>query len=162
MHSVAHHLQKVAMGGEISEPDTFARSAYNRYYYAVFLLVREMLKDLDSNWSKVAHKSYPEILKGQISKSYKSAMKRALKNGDNALVPHLDTASRSALALASLMEKANGVRVVADYEPSELVNFDSSQRFSLKGIEITEAHSWINQVNVWIDDIKRAWVQINV
>jgi hypothetical protein len=162
MHNVAHHLQIIAVEKQEADRDIFARSAYNRYYYGVFLCVRQFLNDIDPKWSKLPHKDYPELLRGTISSTYKKARTKANKCDDQELLKLLDSAIRSSAALASLMEKASKIRVVADYEPSEPVNFSNSLRFSLKGIEITEAHSWDEQSNLWIKNIKQAWMQINV
>lgn len=162
MHKVAHHLQTVAIDRDESDRDIFARSAYNRYYYAVFLAVRDMLSEMDSKWSHLAHKNYPEVLTGEsIMKQFQKEKKRAEKNSDYALNEKLDKAIRAVKALSSLMSKAYVVRVVADYEPSEAVNFISGERFSLKSVDITEAHSWNNKAEIWIKDIQQAWRQIN-
>ena len=162
MHKVGHHLQVEAIKKTGTERDLFTRSAYNRYYYAVYLAVRRMLTEFDPGWAKTAHKSCPEILKGAITKSYKTAKTRANKNGDFELIPKLEIGIRAAAALASLMVKANAARVVADYEPSEAVNFASAKRFSLRNIEITEAHEWDDSVRIWTNSIREAWRQINV
>lgn len=162
MQEVGHHLQVEAIKKTGDERDLFARSAYNRYYYAVYLAVRRMLTDLDPRWAQIAHKSCPELLKGEITKNYKKAKTRANKNGDSALIPKLDQGIRAAAALASLMEKANAARVVADYEPSEAVNFTTAKRFSLRSIEITEAHEWDSSVRMFTHSIKEAWNQVNV
>ena len=162
MHKVGHHLQVEAIKKAGTERDKFARSAYNRYYYAVFLDVRKMLAEFDPKWAEIAHKSFPGLLKGSITKIYKTEKSRANRNGDYELIPKLDNGIRSAAALASLMEKANATRVVADYEPSEHVNFTSAKRFSLRSIEITEAHGWAESVRIWTNGIREAWRQVNV
>lgn len=144
-----------------TERDLFARSAYNRYYYAVFLSVRSMVTELDNKWALTRHKSYPDLLKVSISKNLKIARWRAGKNNDSELYRILDSGIRAASALAILMEQANGARVVADYNPSEAVNFVGG-RFSLKSIEITEAHGWYDSVRILTNSIKNAWRQANV
>ncbi|MBT5035918.1 MAG: hypothetical protein HOM51_15495 [Rhodospirillaceae bacterium] len=162
MQKVGHHLQIEAIKKTGAERDIFARSAYNRYYYGAFLDVRKMLAEFDPNWAQMPHKSIPEFLKGSITKIYKRKKSRANRNGDFELIPKLDNGIRSAAALASLMEKANATRVIADYEPSEAVVFSSTQRFSLRNIEITEAHGWGAAVQIWTISIKEAWRQTNV
>ena len=162
MQRVGHHLQLEAIKKTGTERDVYARSAYNRYYYAVFLTVRSLLGKLDPKWSRGPHKSYPEVLKGSITKNFKTAKWRANKNGDYALIPKLDGGIRASAALANLVEKANAVRVIADYEPSEFVNFETAERFSLKSVEITEAHNWESSVKILTDSIFEAWRQINV
>lgn len=162
MQFVGLHLQKVAVEERGPERDKFARSAYNRYYYAVYLDVREMFAQLDASWARTPHKSYSEILEGQVTRKFKEERRKAYKNGDSELVRLIDDAQRAARALASLMQKANGIRVVADYEPAEAVIFSTTDRFSLKNIGITEAHGWQDNAKLWIRTIQNAWNQISV
>ena len=162
MQVVGLYLQKEAVKDLGNEKDLFARSAYNRYYYSAFLTTRSLFANLNPDWATLPHKSYPEVLNGKIVKRLSEAKSRARKNDDHELVSILDAAIRAAKALASLMEKANGVRVVADYHPAEQVEFKDTQRFSLKQIDITEAHGWLDQVVYWNSAIANAWKQINV
>lgn len=162
MQIVAHHLQKEAIPKSGDERGLYARSAYNRYYYNTFLIVRALLSEMDVKWSRMPHKDYPIFLKSTIIKDYKAAKVRAKKTNDSVLERKVESGIRAAQALASLMEKANGVRIVADYEPSEKVNFKSADRFSLKSIDITQAHEWNDSVTLWVKDIKQAWDHINV
>lgn len=163
MHLVAHHLQLEAVKRtEISEQNLYARSAFNRYYYDLFLMVREMLIELqDAKWSSLTHSSYPGVL-DKIAKDFIKEKNRARKNGDFLLVAIVSQAISASKEISKLMEKAYAVRVVADYDPTEFVNFTSATRFSLKNIEITDAHEWRNAVQLWIEDIKKAWQQIYV
>lgn len=162
MQKVGHHLQMEAIKKAGIERDIFARSAYNRYYYAVFLDVRKMLGEFDPKWARTPHKSIPELLKGSITRNFKDGKLRAKKNGDFGLIPKLKYGILSAAALANLMEKANATRVVADYEPTEPVIFSSAKRFALRNIEITDAHEWEASVRVWANSIREAWRQANV
>ncbi|MDB5740767.1 MAG: hypothetical protein JWP16_1807 [Alphaproteobacteria bacterium] len=161
MQVVGHFLQMEAIKNHSGARDLYARSAYNRYYYGVFLNTRAMFAGLDSSWSALAHKSYPDVLKGKLTKRFKQERYRAIKAGDAELVEILNAALQAAVALASLMEKAYGVRVVADYKPEELVQFSTSDRFSLKSIDITDAHNWESTVSLWIGAIQRAWKQLH-
>jgi hypothetical protein len=74
-----------------------------------------------------------------------------------------DTAAalRAVDALSGLLEKAYALRVVADYEPEELVEFNGVDRFSLKEVEITSAHAWRSLCDTFCSEINLAWVQIN-
>ncbi|MCC6597770.1 MAG: hypothetical protein IT559_03160 [Alphaproteobacteria bacterium] len=162
MHRVAHHLQVHAVSAASNERDAYARSAFNRYYYDLFLLVRSMLIFLDSEkYSSLSHSDYPNVLK-KIAKYFQKEKEQARRSGDVPLETMLQLAISASKALASLMEKAYSVRIVADYNPEESVNFVSDKRFSLKKIEITDAHNWRTDVETWIRNIKQAWRQINV
>ena len=91
MEVVALFLQKeaikrVAKRAAPDECDLFGRSAYNRYYYATFLCVRNVLAKLDDSWAALPHKDYPALLKGTIKDKIRKCMKRANKLDDNELV----------------------------------------------------------------------------
>ncbi len=162
MQKVGHHLQVEAKKKAGTERDLFARSAYNRYYYAVFLAVRSMLVKLNANWDRPTHKGCPTLLKTTITKKFRTAKSRARKNSDSVLISKLESGIHAAAELANVMERAYAARIVADYEPSEAVNFTSAERFSLKSIEITEAHEWNGSVQTWTTSIWEAWRQIDV
>lgn len=143
------------------ERDIFARSAYNRYYYACYLEIRAAFKEMSKDWGRAAHKSFPEILRSSISKNLKSGRKTATRVGDVELKRRLDQAIRACVELATIIERANGARIIADYSPEILVGFNGSARFSLNGVEITEAHQWHGRVRVLTSQILSAWRQVN-
>lgn len=161
MQEVAHHLQKEAHAMAGVERDAFARSAYNRYYYSCFLEIRAAFKEISEEWERAAHKSFPEILKSPISKNLKLGKRTANRVGDVELVRRIDQALRGCIELASIVERANGARIVADYNPEIGVGFNGSARFSLNGIEITEAHQWHDRVRVLTRQILSTWRQVN-
>ncbi len=68
MQEVAHHLQKTAHSMAGLERDAFARSAYNRYYYACYLEIRTAFSEMSAEWGRSAHKKFPEILRSSISR----------------------------------------------------------------------------------------------
>ncbi len=123
MQQVAHHLQIQAHGLVGPERDAFARSAYNRYYYGCFLSLRTTFAEMNPQWTKNPHKSYPELLNGAISRKLKQERTRASKSGDTDLVRIIDAALRGIPEISKIMTEANAARVVADYEPSIAVDF---------------------------------------
>mgnify|MGYP001040464198 CR=1 FL=1 len=161
MHNVGHHLQIEAIKETDPIKDLFARSAYNRYYYNIFLSVRTMLSEFDPKWSRTPHKDCPIILKETMKKIYKSAKKRAHKNNDTDLVKILDSAIPALHSLSEIMTKAGAIRITADYYPEERVNFTTANRFSLKNVDISEAHEWDQKIGILINTIRSAWKQIN-
>jgi hypothetical protein len=162
MHRVAHHLQVTAVGAAAADRDAFARSAYNRYYYSVFLQARTMMRQMDPKWSKLPHASYPDVLRGQITKAFKAERKKADRNGDMALAHSIDQACRAIAALREIIVKANTTRVVADYEPEEGIDFTAAERFSLRSVDVTEAHAWNSRAGSLCQTILRSWKQFNV
>ena len=56
MKIVGEQLESWALDRKVeTERDLFGRSAFNRYYYAVFLLTREMLGEFKASWKKTMH-----------------------------------------------------------------------------------------------------------
>lgn len=161
MQVVGHHLQLEAIKQAPAQRDLFARSAYNRYYYAVFLNVRGMVEKLNPSWTNQPHKGYPELLKGSVVRKFKQARARAVRLSDHEAVSTFAAGISATLSLATLMETAYAIRIVADYHPLELVDFHSSSRFSLKSIGITEAHTWEPTARTLIANIIQAWAQMD-
>jgi len=163
MRTVAQHLQVKALelrrqGGEF---DVFARSAYNRYYYATFLVARECISGLDKNWSHLPHADYPKVIDGKIIKKITEARRKAVNLGDKDLIQTCQQAVYAARSLSLLMKSSSSVRVVADYHPDVPVSFDGSDRFTLAGVDITDAHQWPNRAKAYGTSIADAWRQID-
>lgn len=161
MQQVAHHLQIQAHGLVGPERDAFARSAYNRYYYGCFLSLRTTFAEMNPQWTKNPHKSYPELLNGAISRKLKQERTRASKSGDTDLVRIIDAALRGIPEISKIMTEANAARVVADYEPSIAVDFTGGARFSLNQIDIGRAHEWHRRIEILAANLRSAWMQIN-
>lgn len=152
MQSVAHHLQIEAVKlvpGCAADADSYARSSFNRYYYATFLCVRSTLVRVDSKYKdSLNHRGAPDFLRGTIQKRIKAIEKKANKLGDAPLVSECRQASSQNLSFAETLEKAYAIRVVADYTPETAVDF-RSDRFTLSGVAVTEAHDWLAKANLW-------------
>ena len=162
MQEVGHHLQVHANTlPTCTVRDAFARSAYNRYYYGCFLLLRSELEQMNSKWRKANHKDYPSILENSIKKELTTELKKAQKRNDIDLVNKIRRAKHALSELAKLMTQAYAVRLVADYQPQVEVNFVNADRFSLSNIDITTAHNWQPNVSTLIRNLRIAWNQIN-
>lgn len=159
---VAHHLQMIALARRnVAERDSFGRSSYNRYYYAAFLCVRQVLAQLRSEWETLPHATYPEVLTGKVLKVLSDGRKQAQKMQDRDLVSQCSRAIVAARELAHLMRKSSVTRKVADYHPEILVNFAHVDRFTLNSVDITEAHQWPARAKAWAREIENAWRQVN-
>jgi hypothetical protein len=134
IHAVGHHLQTHAHGLGGGQRDAYARSAFNRYYYSVFLKTRDLFRTINPAWARMPHADYPETLKGAVRKQLRKGWTRARRDGDTKLQCDTEAAIRAVEALSSLLEKAYAIRVVADYEPEEVVDFRGGDRFSLKEV----------------------------
>ncbi len=70
MQVVGKHLSEFALSIRGTSPDDglFARSAFNRYYYATFLASRRLLIETTGTVG-LPHKALPEYLIGQFQKT---------------------------------------------------------------------------------------------
>jgi hypothetical protein len=162
--NVAHHLQQQAVQQRTNlvQADVFGRSAFNRYYYATFIRTRKLFASLNPAWKQLPHKDYPAVLRGQIRKHFKDAQRKAAKIGDNELVSACSKAASYSSELADIFLTSNTIRVVADYDPDELIKFIDDARFSLRGVKITTAHEWLSKADSLCIFIEQTWRTSNV
>ena len=163
METVGHHLQMEAINRTSeSEKDLFGRSSYNRYYYATFLCVRNLLTKLDPKWGQLTHSSYPEVLNGSVRSVLRGGIRDATRGKDWDLVRLCQRARTSSSELADLMKIGFTTRVTADYQPDVRVIFSGANRFVLNTVSINDAHNWPAKARSLTETIDAAWRQINV
>ncbi|MFS6536888.1 hypothetical protein V6D52_06225 [Idiomarina loihiensis] len=143
MRNVGKHLGAHAssLGLAHDEFDSFARSAFNRHYYAIFLSVRSFAKTYYPE-ERVKHNNLPDKLRGKILKDLKKALKQAEELG---VINSSDAKSKRSILTHSLSELANivsetyRVRCIADYDPEVLVQLSGNSiildRFRLAEFE---------------------------
>ena len=158
MHEVALHLQKAAVAkrSNADEFDQFGRSAFNRYYYSLFLEVRSLIREFEPDWAG-AHSQLPQELTGSIKRDFKSKRKSFVSRKQNDSLLILDRGVQGLHALANLLISANTVRVMADYYPEVRISDLGSDRFSLASVQVTEAHNWLGDARHQLDWVRRAW-----
>lgn len=156
MEQVAVALQKEAISrrGQTEDFDLFGRSAFNRYYYTVFLIARALMLEFNPNWN-ATHSSVPGMLRGsvkdEIAKFRTSANRR--RNQEQSRMANEAIAAID--ALATLMEDANRLRVAADYNPNIKVVDQGGDRFTLVNTNITDAHQWPARTKTHVQIIRR-------
>jgi len=149
MHQVAEHLSLQARALTGDDADAFGRSAFNRYYYATYLSVRELLASLDSSWETQPHSAIPNLLETTVMRLVRDQAKRMSKSGllteakQHSLAKQ---AGRASSDIASVLRVAYGVRVVADYRPDQRVGFQHAE-FRLAEHSQTEARKWKMRVD---------------
>ena len=158
MDRVAHHLQQTAIAkrDNLEDFDIFARSSFNRYYYALFLIVRNTVLIVNPNWDAV-HSGLPDILQGSIYKQINSYRSISLRRQDAQTTETCNRALSALKALAELMRNANSVRVIADYNPQIKVLDEGGLRFALGTTNITSAHDWPERAKTLTREVERAW-----
>ena len=165
MKIVGDHLAKVAAAsGNSTEMDLFSRSAFNRYYYSAFLLLRDVLKSIDPAWATPTHQSLPEVLKGQVLKRLKREIKRAHEAG---LIPQARgdvlyrTATTAASELSNLLISARETRRLADYEPETLV-LKQAGTMKLGQYTIDRAQNWERRVDAQAKTILKIYGELGL
>jgi len=160
MNRVGEVLRKYALSeGDASKKNLFGRSAFNRYYYAAFLITREMLAAIDPRWEKTPHKNIPALLQDSLCKPVLHRLKlnakqKLITDGESSrLRTKLTHATRN---LADLMKRAYDVRRTADYEPeSSIVVKDRD--IILNSCTLTAANLWASRAGVLCKDIRKVW-----
>lgn len=144
---------------EFDDKDKFGRSAFNRYYYAAFLLTREMLGEFDASWQRTAHSEIPNLLNTGVKKKIANSLKNAEKKGlisASRKSEMLTQVKRALQELASLLTEAYEVRVVADYEPEEVLEVNGSSIF-LRRYNADTACNWSRRASAYCKTIRRIW-----
>lgn len=160
---VANHLAEQAKT-QGAHADAFARSAFNRYYYAAFLSVRQMLKDIDASWGRLAHAEIPYIIEGALFNKVKAIAtklekKRIISASEKSR--HITGMQASTSELASLLRTAYNVRVISDYEPEVLVEFHDHS-FSITGVTNKQAAGWFSRVGFLKGSIMKSYKELGI
>ena len=161
MECVGAFLQQEALKRHGAEYDSFGRSSFNRYYYAAFLEVRTVLRQLSPKWGHVAHKNIPELLTGDITKALKKGLALARKTDDRVALPLCSTAVTAARDLAALMTQAYASRVVADYEAEVRIVPGPAGDYKLNEVFVSIAKAWPHKARTLSGSIGVAWQQLD-
>jgi uncharacterized protein (UPF0332 family) len=157
MERVALELQRTAIKrrDQVDDFDKFGRSAFNRYYYAVFLTVRDLILEFNPRWAG-SHSSVPDMLRGSVRAEIAKFRSAANKRGNSDQSEAANKAIAAIHSLATLMEEANRLRVTADYNPTIKVEDQGGERFALVSTNITDAHQWPAKAKLYVELIQRA------
>lgn len=146
---VAEHLSDRASKESGARADAFGRSAFNRYYYASFLSVRELLAEIEPSWSSTRHANFPDLLQNAVVKQVRKEARRqeragAISRGTaSSLIAQAGSATSE---IASVLRVANEARKAADYTPEIPVEFDANG-FRLFGQTDAAARGWKDRVD---------------
>jgi|SRR5215469_5569361 len=160
MQVVGKHLSDFAMRIRGTSPDDclFARSAFNRYYYATFLASRQLLMETTGT-EGLPHKALPEYLVGQFQKILKRKIQGGFKSGvlsssDRARM--LTALKQNTALLHQLLVTAYGVRVLADYEPDVPVEV-KNDTYVLGAETLTTASNWAGRAQMHCKNLHKIW-----
>jgi hypothetical protein len=160
MQVVGKHLTDFAMSIRGTSPDDglFARSAFNRYYYATFLASRQLVIETTGT-QRLPHKALPEYLIGQFQKTMKRQIQAGFKSGvlSNAnRARMLNALMQNTLLLRELLVTAYGVRVLADYEPDIPVEM-KDDTYSLGAATLSAAGNWASRAQMHCKNLHKIW-----
>lgn len=144
--------------------DLFGRSAINRFYYAAYLITREMLGSFDVEWKHTSHKNIPELLDGQVKKFVLNQLVIDVKRGliSQAQRSSIETSIKRATSeLSTLLKEAYNLRVVADYEPKTLI-IVNNQILKLENCTLSSASKWPDRAHCYCKAIRRAWGEVGL
>ncbi|WP_139211210.1 hypothetical protein [Azotobacter beijerinckii] len=162
MQIVADHLKSHALNTtDGSERDLFGRSAYNRYYYAAFLIIRAgffRMEELGES-EELPHSNVPERLRNRLRKKFNAEKRKALAVQDHDLARRCSHAASAAENLGAMMEEARATRTLADYFPEIPVEV-SARGLSLMEVELESAKAWPQKAAAFMSTIESVWRQI--
>jgi hypothetical protein len=154
--------QKAVTAQAPDEADVFGRSAFNRYYYATYLITRAMLRQLDASWSRIPHKDIPPLLNGKVVERVRRVSRKQQQQGlinDAASLCYSVTSAAS--ALADMMTGAHEVRRVADYEPETQI-LRTGKVIKLVDHSIEEAKDWPRRASAHSGTILKTWRRLGL
>lgn len=143
LEAVARHLRDQALALEDAsndDADAFGRSAFNRYYYAAYLVTRQILQPVLPDLPK-QHATLPEFLRTTVRGDLGKRRLRATRAGDHTAAKSTQEARQATLLLAEILVAGYGSRVMADYHPEVPVAFDAKD-FKLNEVRSTDAQNW--------------------
>ena len=166
MQIVGDELSRLALAkqGDFQDFDLLSRSAFNRYYYASFLVTRDTLGKMQSNWKGTAHAEIPKLLENGLKKPVRHQLniqltKGIIDKGDHSRL--LTSINSVACELAQLLRSAYDARIVADYEPDIKITFDN-KLIMLKTYKITTAKEWPTRAEMYCGRLLRLWKEIGL
>lgn len=145
---------------DFSRKDLFGRSAINRYYYASFLITRQMLGEFDESWKQTAHAGIPGLLETRLRRQVSHQLKQSERNN---LVSHGEASAlkqsftTATAELANLLREAYQARIVADYEPEQVITLSDENIIQLDRCKISTADHWPDRASSYCKQIRKVW-----
>ena len=162
---VGDQLAEIATGApDLMRFDLFSRSAFNRYYYSMFLTVRTTLNNIDCVPDKPNHINIREALTARVGTRLRQELKNQkgqLTAKEQSLIHNVATTVVN--DLAQLLRVAYDVRCVADYHPEQSVDrTEAPVGASLTGCTISAAKSWQRRAESYTGLIQKAYKNVGL
>ncbi len=165
MQYVGSELERLALNNpDLNHADLLGRSAFNRYYYAAFLITRETLGFMQSNWKGTAHAEIPNLLEKALRRPAKAALQKQVRSGlldkgdESRLLAELNATGSE---LSQMLRLAYDARILADYEP-EIKTMKEGGVIYLRTHKLTTASQWPNQAEKQCAKLRRIWKDIGL
>jgi hypothetical protein len=162
---VAETLSAIALEEPVEEhADSYGRSAFNRYYYASYLITRDMLRQLNPSWAGTPHSKIPDLLTGTVIGRVRKELRRQQKLGglrSGSSKSMLKEANTATSELSNLLKNAYEVRCVADYEPEQRI-LRNGRVIKLGEQTMEAARHWPNRVSAYTKTLIRIWRQLGL
>lgn len=163
MQIVGNELERLALDNPNPvEADLLGRSAFNRYYYASFLITRRTLGIMRGSWKGTAHAEIPNLLEVGLKKPAQTQIAKLLRAG------LVDKSEQSKMLselkwigteLAQLLKQAYDARILADYEP-EIKTVREGNVILLRAYKLTTAKAWPNRAEFLCSRLLKLWREI--
>jgi len=158
MKAVADKLTSLANDElDVGLQNLYGRSAFNRYYYCIFLVTRDLLREYKVEWSKSKHKQIPDILVVTFKKELIKEVKKTLRHNlvtESEASKAITQIRTSTAELSSLLIEAYDARCIADYEPEVLLN-NLDKNLLLGEYKLNTASTWPSKAQSYCKSIRR-------
>ncbi|MFR9680746.1 hypothetical protein [Acinetobacter sp. SEK570] len=165
MQVVGDELSALALGRcGTTDFDLLSRSAFNRYYYATYLVTRNTIGQMVNDWKGTNHSGLPILLEVTLIKKVKLYLDQQLKGeliDKGQYSRTLSDFRRVGSELAQLLKYAYHVRVLADYEPEVEISY-IDRVIILQSCKITTAKSWSQQAERLCGRLLKLWKGIGL
>ena len=150
MRTVADQLTEWALKEkDPKRVDKFGRTAFNRYYYSLFLENFELVTTLNNSWKTVSHKDLPSLLIGKVFKKIKDKAIKLNKEkliNDKELEDYTHRAQSALSELSNILNESRAIRVIADYNP-DIVAIRTKNIIKLSDQSTKNAKRWISHTS---------------
>ncbi|RQN41009.1 SPFH domain-containing protein [Paraburkholderia tropica] len=165
MEQVADSLARQAIASlDADGANLFGRSAFNRYYYGVYLAVRAMLQVGHPEIQRFQHKDLPDELTGKVRNRIMEASRQQIKRkllDEGHAAQLIDSATTALRELAEILREGYRIRVVADYDPSAKAIVQNGHVL-LQDKTTDAARQWGRRAERAIGQVKRVWRQLGI
>ncbi|MFA8391367.1 hypothetical protein ACEPUD_14790 [Burkholderia ubonensis] len=165
MERVANSLAQQAIDAhDKGDANLYGRSAFNRYYYAVYLSVREMLRSGQPEYAAATHNDLPGLLEGAVLKRIKLEIQRQIKlkllaHGEGEGMVH--AATDALTTLADILRDGYRMRVIADYKPAIIATVEN-KRVMLEDKNSDAARNWNKRARHAIGSVVSIWRKLGL